>query len=72
MSTLTTSLGEPARVVIVIPTQVGPTIYTCLGKTLVEQLRYCASLQSHWAQTGCACDSSAWIKPTARAAWERA
>lgn len=64
--------GEPVRALVVLPSPYGPTIYAGGGKTLVEQLRYIASLQAIWSVSRCAENCSVWVKPTARSEWEPA
>jgi hypothetical protein len=64
--------GHPARALLLTHTLYGPVIYVALGKTMVDQLRSCASLLTKWAEKGCAKTATVWVKPTARSAWEPA
>jgi hypothetical protein len=69
---LTDYFGEPVRALVLSHSPQGPVIYTPIGKSLTEQLRYIAGLAATWATTGCCQNYSVWVKPNARSPWEPA
>jgi hypothetical protein len=69
---LTDLFGDPVRALVLCHTQQGPVIYTPIGKSLTEQLRYIAGLAAAWASDGCRVNFSVWVKPSARSPWEPA